>query len=284
MSSPIPGWLALLALGAIWMVMISLGLLLDREQIARALRRRVVLAAILFAVIVPVPATAILFCKLFDVRGAIAAGILLMAISPGAPVALRRALQVGGHAGFAPMLHLAIVILAVVTVPTSVAILDWIYAKDFSVSPLHVARQVFIAQLLPLGLGAAFRAWRPAPAERLQPRLERWSNRMLALVAVLLLVNFWRLLVETGWTPLLAGAVLTISALVMGAACAGRDPSARRAGAVAAAMRNPGLALLIAAANQLPVGAVAAIFGYALGLAAVITPFVAWQGRRRPAG
>jgi hypothetical protein len=40
------------------------------------------------------------------------------------------------------------------------------------------------------------------------------------------------------------------------------------------------LALLIAALNKMPTGVVAAIFGYALGSAVVVTAFVGWQGQR----
>jgi BASS family bile acid:Na+ symporter len=144
MTSPIPTWLALLALATVFSVMFSLGLMLGREQIAAALQRRVVLAALLFAVVVPVPAVAVLFVKIFGIKGAAAAGILLMAISPGAPVALRRAIQAGGHAAFTPALHLAIVVCAVVTVPAAWRA-DAIFAKNFTVS-LDVARQVFVAQ------------------------------------------------------------------------------------------------------------------------------------------
>ena len=68
-------------------------------------------------------------------------------------------------------------------------------------------------------------------------------------------------------------------ALGIGAACAGRDPGLRRVGAVAAAMRNPGLALLIAAVNKMPALVVAAVFDYALGLLVVVTAFVLWQKR-----
>src|SRR5262245_9900009 len=116
--------------------MLSLGMLLGREQIAAALQRRMVLGAILFAVVVPVPALAVLFVKLAGITGPVAAGIVLMAISPGAPVALRRAIEVGAHAQFAPALHLAIVMLAVVTVPLSILALDAVFDKDFTVSPL----------------------------------------------------------------------------------------------------------------------------------------------------
>src|SRR4249920_1962161 len=124
------------------------------------------LAVGLFAVVVPVPALAVIVVKLFGLRGAVAAGIVLMAISPGAPVALRRAIQAGGGSEFAPTLHLAIVMLAVITVPVSVMVMSWIFSVRFAISPVDVARQVFFAQLLPLGIGAALRAWRPVTAAR----------------------------------------------------------------------------------------------------------------------
>ena len=283
MTSPIPSWLALLVLASVFTVMLSLGLMLGREQITAALQRRMVLAVLLFVVVVPVPAIAVLFVKGFGIKGAVAAGILLMAISPGAPVALRRAIDAGGHAAFAPALHLVIVISAVVTVPGSVAVLDLIFDKDFTVSPLDVARQVFIAQLLPLGLGAALRALRPAVAARIETRLARIANQMLLALVVALLIVLWPLLADIGWVPFVAGMTLTVCALFVGAACAWRDATIRPAGAVAAAMRNPGLALLIATVNKASAAVVAAVFGYALGLAVVVTAFVVWQSRRHGA-
>jgi hypothetical protein len=52
---------------------------------------------------------------------------------------------------------------------------------------------------------------------------------------------------------------------------------------VAAAMRNPGLAMLIATVNKLPAPVVASVFAYTLGLALVVGLFVFWQGRSRAA-
>jgi BASS family bile acid:Na+ symporter len=279
MTNPIPVWLALLVAGTVFTVMLSLGLMLGREQIAAALQRRVVIAALLFGVIVPVPVIAVLLVKAAGITGAVAAGIVLMAISPGAPVALRRAIDAGGQATFAPALHLAIVVLAVVTVPACVAILDLIFAAHFIVSPLDVARQVFTAQLLPLGLGAGFRAFWPAAAARIEPRLARISNLLILALIAVLLGALWPLLAEIGWMPFVAGVGLTICALLVGAACAGRDAPVRPAGAVAAAMRNPGLALLIAAVNKAPVAVTASVFAYALGMALIVTVFVVWRTR-----
>jgi BASS family bile acid:Na+ symporter len=289
MGAAIPTWLALFVAAAVFLVMLSLGLLLGREQIEAALHRRVMLVALLFGTLIPVPLIAVLVVQVFGITGATAAGIILMAISPGAPVAMRRAIEAGGHSAFAPALHLAIVLCAVVTVPASVALLDVVFDKDFSVSPLDIARQVFFSQLLPLGLGAGLRMLRPATAARIDGPLARLSNLMLIGVGVALAVVLWPLLQAAGWTPFVAGALLTACALLVGTAFAWRDAAVRPAGAVAAAMRNPGLALLVAAANKLPAGVVAAVFGYTFGAALVITAFVAWQGRRaksaaQPAG
>jgi BASS family bile acid:Na+ symporter len=280
MTSPIPPWLAVPVAASVFAVMLSLGLMLGREQVAAARQRGGVLAMALFAVLIPVPALAVLLVKLAGIKGVVAAGILLMAISPGAPIAVRRAIEAGGEPAFAPALHLVIVLLAIVTVPASVAILDAIFQKDFGISPLDVARQVFFAQLLPLGLGAALRAWRPNVAARLEAPLARATNLTLLALLVVLAVVLWPLLAEVGWVPFAAGVALTLCALAVGAACAGRDAAVRPVAAVAAAMRNPGLALLIATVNKTPPGVVAAVFGYALGLAAVVSAFVVWRGRR----
>jgi len=272
-----PDLISPLAAVTVFSVMLSLGLLLERERIVKALQRRVVLAAVLFAVVVPVPTLAVVIVKLFGLRGAVAAGIILMAISPGAPVALRRAIQAGAGPEFAPTLHLAIVIFAVVTVPVSVAIMSWVFSVRFAISPLDVARQVFFAQLLPLGLGAGLRAWRPVLAARLEPRLAMISNVMLLALIVFCIVVLGPRIAALGWAPFAAGVGLTLCALVAGALVAGGDASVWPAAAVAAAMRNPGLALLIATRNAAPPDVTASVFGYALGLAGVIFAFLAWR-------
>ncbi len=272
-------WIGLFAVAAVFVVMFALGLMLGREQVQAALQRRMVLAAVIFAVVVPIPAVAVLLVKAFHPPQAIAAGIVLMAISPGAPVALRRALDAGGDRHFAPALHLAIVLLAVVTVPSSVLILDWIFDKEFTVTPLDVGRQVFFAQLLPLALGATLRAWKPSLAQALEPRVVRVGNVLLLVLGVMALVDLPSIFTQIGWMPSAAGFLMTLLALAVGATFAGRDAEVRPAAAIAAAMRNPGLALLIAALNRAPPEVTAAIIGYAIGLAIAIVMFLQWRKR-----
>ncbi len=274
-------WIGLFATVTVFAVMFALGLLLGREQIDAALQRRVVLAAVVFAVVVPVPALAVLAVKALALKGPVAVGIVLMVISPGAPVALRRALDAGGSREFAPALHLAIVMLAVVTVPATVAILDWIFAADFTVTPLDIGRQVFLAQLLPLALGASLRAVRPAVAAKLEGSLVRIGNGLLLALAVMVLVDMPPIIAAVGWTPTVAGVAITACALAIGAAFAWRDRNVRPAAAIAAAMRNPGLALVIATVNRAPPDVTAAVIGYALGLGVTIVAFLQWCKWRR---
>ncbi len=80
--------------------------------------------------------------------------------------------------------------------------------------------------------------------------------------------------------PTIAGVGITLCALAIGAAFAWRDAEVRPAAAVAAAMRNPGLALVIATVNHAPPGVTAAVIGYALGLGVTMVAFVQWSKRR----
>ena len=111
--------------------------------------------------LVAVPVLALVLVRAFDLPRGVEIGIVLMAISPGAPVALRRSLGAGGHRAFAPALQILVATLAVVSMPLSIAALNHLYSGHASLDPREVARQVFIAQLLPLGVGIAVRGSAP---------------------------------------------------------------------------------------------------------------------------
>jgi hypothetical protein len=101
---------------------------------------------------------------------------------------------------------------------------------------------------------------------------------MFAL-GLMVLVDMPALVRAVGYVPMIAGVSLTACALAVGALAAGRDSPVRAAAAIAAAMRNPGLALVIATVNRAPADVTAAIIGYALGLGVTIIAFVQWRRR-----
>ncbi|MEI6301197.1 MAG: hypothetical protein WCR74_07115 [Betaproteobacteria bacterium] len=273
-------WVGFIALPTLFTVMFAIGLMLGPQQIAAAMTRRTVLLAVLFAAVVPVPVLTVLALEYFGLRGPVAVGLLLMAISPGAPFALKRAIDAGGHREFAPALHVTIVVLAVVTVPLSVAILSHMYATKFQVTYFQIGKQVFFAQLLPLLLGALFHYLRPAAAAWLQPRMARAGNYLAMLFSLVMAIDIVPVLGGIGFVPTLAGCGLSVLALATGALFVGRDSEVRSVAAIAVAMRNPGLAMVMANANHAPPAVTATIMGYTLGVALVVTVFLWWQKRR----
>ena len=83
----IHGWIAVVAPLAVFSVMFSLGLILTGPHIVSTLRRPLVLLAVVFAAVVPLPLLAVAGVEWLGLRGPVAVGILLMAIAPGAPPA-----------------------------------------------------------------------------------------------------------------------------------------------------------------------------------------------------
>ena len=158
MGSVIPEWLlTALAAVTVFTVMFSVGLSIVPGELRWIWQKPAPMLRGLFCVLIAVPAIALLVTRALELPRLAEIGIVLMAISPGAPIALRRSLAAGGHRAFAPSLQIGVAILAVASMPLSIAALNQVYAGHASITPWHVARQVFVAQLLPLGLGIALR-------------------------------------------------------------------------------------------------------------------------------
>ena len=166
-SSAIPEQLlTVVAASTVFTVMFVLGLGIVLSEFRWVWGRPGLVAKGLFSVLIAVPALALIVTRAFDLGRAAQIGIVLMAISPGAPVALRRSLSAGGHRAFAPALQILVALLAVVSMPLSIAVLNELYVGHAAITPGHLARQVFTAQLLPLGLGMFLR--------RVSPLLAAW--------------------------------------------------------------------------------------------------------------
>src|SRR5207249_262914 len=143
-----------------------------------------VIARGLFSVLIAVPAIALVVARTSDLPRPVEIGIVLMSISPGAPVALRRSLSAGGHRAFAPALQILVALLAVVSMPLSIAVLNELYVGHAAITPGHLARQVFTAQLLPLGLGMFLRRVSPMRAAWLEAASPAINATVLAYLVV----------------------------------------------------------------------------------------------------
>jgi BASS family bile acid:Na+ symporter len=282
MSGPLPEWLAACVAATVFLVMFNLGLAFTVRDLREAWRTPGPLARGLLAVVVAVPLVALAVVRLFELPRLTEIGIVLMAISPGAPVALRRSLQAGGHQAFAPSLQLVVVSLAVVTLPLSLALLNRLYGGHAALDPLAVARQVTVAQLAPIALGMALRRSLPGAADRIAPVAAKLAGLLLVAAIAAVLATAGPSTLHAGGRPLLAIAAVTIGALAVGHAMGGADPTVRTALAFSCAARNPGLALLVATQNNAPPAVIASILAYLLVSVLTIVPYELWRRRVAP--
>ena len=283
LTGALPGqFLTVVAVATVFAVMFTLGLGIVLREFRWVLQQPSLIAKGLFSVLIAVPAIALLVTRAFDLSRAVEIGIVLMAISPGAPVALRRSLDAGGHRSFAPALQILVAMLAVVSMPLSIAALNEFYAGNASIAPAELARQVFVAQLLPLGLGMLVRRGFPKRAALLEPRLARLANALLIALTILVLIDVWGTVVDAGPSVVLAIAIVSGLALAVGHWLGGPEPATRSSVAISSAARNPGLALLVAALNHAPPAISATVLAYLVVSALTVIGYVIWRRRTAP--
>jgi len=266
-------------------IMFALGLSLELGALQQVRQRPALFLRVLVGSCLLVPLVALLLLKLPHAQllsqpGRLA--IALMAISPSAPLTLRKAGKQGGDRELAALLQVGAAIVAIASIPLMADLFRTAYGvKGWDIGPDPVALQVAQAQLLPLVLGLLVRRWQPALATRIQAPLDKLANLLLLALIVLVLVKAAPLLVPFAATNALAlayMALMVVVALAIGYLMAGPDPRERTTTALVTSMRNPGLALLFAAtyAPQVP-GVKIAILAYLLITVILSVPFLRWR-------
>lgn len=267
------------AAATVFTVMFALGLGIVMGDFRWIAARPGLIAKSLFCVLVAVPAIALFVARSLHLPPAAEIGIVLMAISPGAPIALRRSLDAGGHRAFAPALQLLIAILAVVSMPASVLVLDEVYAGHATVAVHNVARQVFAAQLLPLVLGMLMRRAFPDVAARLEAPIARVAAWLLVTLVIVVVVALSQAMIGAGMRVALAAVIVTAASLAAGHQLGGPQPGTRTAVAISSAARNAGLAMLVATQNGASSAVVATVLTYFVASALPIALYVVWRRR-----
>ena len=109
--------LTAVAAATIFTVMFALGLAIDMRDLRWAWARPWLVARGLVSVLVVVPIVGVAVARALGLSLAAQVGVALMAISPGAPVALRRSLDAGSRQSFAAVLQVLVALLAIVSMP-----------------------------------------------------------------------------------------------------------------------------------------------------------------------
>lgn len=229
---------------------LSLGLNIAIEQITYLRTRPDLLRRSLLAIDLLVPIVAFLIVILLRVPPGIGIAILLMAASPGAPLTMRKVLKKEGNFAYGASLQITVALLAVVTTPITLGIFFALLPFSFQVpSPFEVAKQVIMAQFIPLGIGILIREKFPNIADKIGKPLSKIADFLLVVITILILVLTFKFILQINLPSLVAIVLMIAASLAIGHFLGGPEPDHRHTLALVTATRNPGLAFLIASLN-----------------------------------
>lgn len=225
-------------------LMLHTGLQVNLAHLVACLRNYGLLGRALLANFILVPIYGVVMTRLFHLSDPIATGVLLMAISPGVPfVVLSGGRRKGGSLGFAVELAFLLPALSIVTVPITTSLV----LPGAHISTSSIVASLFIFQLVPLLLGILVSERAPQTAARLLRPL----GLVVLIVVVALLVLLGRPIVHAvtsvyGSFGMLAMLSIVILSLLTGWVLGGSDRAYRRTLSIGTALRNIGLAAVVA--------------------------------------
>lgn len=234
---------------ALILVMLSFGLKARaREVFATMCDAKLVLRGILAVNVVPV--VAVIVCLLLPIDHAVKIGIVVMSISPYAPILPARMRHGSFRTSQAVGLYLALMLIAVFLLPLAVAILSALFPADASV-PIGAMAKIVVATILaPISIGMAIRTWSERFAEPLSLIASIAGFAALALLVVLVLYSQGLAMIRLlGNGSIIAIALTVTSGTVAGHILGRPNPDRSNALAVVATIRHPGIAALIVRSN-----------------------------------
>lgn len=229
-------------------LLLAVGLRLELATVLRAIAVSR-LGLILPLNFILVPAVAVALVQGFALPGATAAGMLLLAAAPFAPVVPVFVKLARGDLALAAGLTAIFPLFAAFLTPLVCdLVLPGITGTPVAIhfDPLRVFGTLSTTVTLPILGGMLLRHRLPRLAARLLRPLEIVAETTGALS--LLYISYVEVgpILATGWQPLLAMVLAGEISFLLGLGCGGPDPSARQTIAFGTANRNIALALLVA--------------------------------------
>ncbi|GIJ25518.1 transporter [Micromonospora qiuiae] len=259
--------------------MLSVGFAHSAKEILGPLRNLWALARALLANFVLVPLLALGIIWVWPLDRPLQAGLILVAMSAGAPFLIK--LAEVAQAEVALSATLLVLLLPVTVVYAPIAVPRVLPEADVSAGALAVP--LFLTMLLPLAAGLLVSSRWPAPARRWGPVARRAST--LALVVIVLatalanLRTIVALFVEWAIVP---AALVVAGAFVIGYLLGGRDRNAREVLGLATSQRNIAAATVMATQGFVDNAAVVMVIVTSLVGFALLFPVAALLRRRKP--
>ncbi|MER2600914.1 MAG: hypothetical protein ABTR27_01015 [Candidatus Competibacter phosphatis] len=260
---------------SVGIIILAIGMDSTLREIAYLWRRPGLLFRSVLAMYVLVPLAALALVKILTLPPGVEIGLLVLAVSAGAPLLPRKLLNIGDGA-YIFSLVVTSTLLAIMLVPVWLAVLGPQFGNPPNLESSRVAWVLAKSFLLPLALGMLVRWLFPAVAERIGDRLMAVAGLLLTVCALLLLLLHWDVLLEASVSGVLTLAGLIVIALVIGHLLGGPAEEDRTALAIACSTRHLGIAVLVAASLPGPRTAVI-IAAYILTSAVISIPYLRWR-------
>jgi bile acid:Na+ symporter, BASS family len=250
--------LVFLLQGAIIASVLALGLNASASDILYLWHRPGLLLRSFIAMYFVMPVIAGLLVLLMPLPPGHKLGLVLVAISAGAPLLPKTMLKLGCNPPYVYSLLVSTCLAAVLTIPSSLAVLSPILPQNARESPLPVAAVVARTFLAPLAVGMLLRRLAPLTVDRIRGAVLLVAGLVLVTVLLSLLVLNFSAVLEVDLPSFGAIAILTFAGLAVGHLLGGPEPGNRTCLALASSTRHLGLAAVIAltsfhAARPLPI-------------------------------
>ncbi len=267
--------LLLLLKAAVGVIILAIGMDSTLGDLTYLWRRPGLLLRSLLAMYVLVPLTAFALVKLLTLTPGVEIGLLVLAVSAGAPLLPRKLLRIG-DGGYTFSLVVTSSLLAIVLVPAWLWLLTPQFDNPPNLDPARIAWVLAKSFFLPLAAGMLIRRLFPVFAERAVGWLMGSAGLVLTLSALVLLGLHWDLLLEARWSGALTLGALIALALAIGHWLGGPAEDDRTALAIACSTRHLGIAVLVAASLPGPRTAVI-VAVYILTSALISIPYLRWR-------
>jgi len=202
------------------------------------------------SMIVIMPIVALIIVLVFHLNPAVKIVLVALSVSPVPPFFPKKALKAGGKENYTIGLLVATVVLAIVSIPLTMEILEKVTGVPLHMSPMSVATIVLKSALAPLLMGIAVRTVASSFADRVTKPIAIFAGVLLILVLVLVLFGSVRAVLPlVGDGTLLSLAAFALIGYFVGYLFGGPNPEQRSVLSLATASRHPAIAVAIAHAN-----------------------------------
>ena len=266
---------------SLFVIVFGYGLKAEFTDLLYLLRRPALLIRSLTAVLLVMPAVAVVLARWFDFATTVEIALVALAISPLPPLLPTREAKADGGERYGLGLMVVLAVLSIAVVPLAVQLIGSAFGRTYVTTPGTIAVVTSTSILLPLTFGMVTRAIATPFADTIATRVERVGKVLIPVAAAVLIVaaapDVWRLV---GNGTLLAITVFVVTGFAIGHLLGGPEPEHSAVLAFSAACRHPGTALAVAAANYPDQDLRAAVLIYLAVNVVVGLLYAYWQRNR----